>query len=840
MKEDPALEAKAACAEVLAGHFTTKMIPTLTNIDTSRKSESIDCVRDWTFLSPKFDCMVAMRDPITRFVSHYYHFIEKSNPKFSGKKISDCTIEELAELIHDHANNTMVEYLSNHLSQLQPGRQFTLNEKVYEAEHMLSSCVVVVLEDWAVSTELAEAAVPWLKGRLGDAESKNVAVRKNQHEKITDFAPEKAASLQMMLRGDIELYSKALDVYCEQLDQFDIDYTEQGLPQCNGNTAGTVPMNNHSPMKDSAMSQVKQVVSVKNVDHIVTAQKLDGTVHSLAVVGKSDKHDITFVKSVTYFGRGNPLNFWDQRFELFIDDDFRSYLNEGFNTITLLIPWGGVQTSVVPPVYNQLFLERIEYLLTKASEHGLRVIFRVSYPHSFDPTNVPHAGERCHHIMGDDTSTGIKEGWIDYMRKLNAIFSNEKFKETYHYSFFSWEDFFCLLSIAQSAPEKDRRALSEHLGFDKYVTEKFSSNELKSMFPDADFGEYPIPSWDVANGAFSAYIDFIDMKWWNLVEEGREVHPKLTMEVRVDIEGGIKPYDLHYDDKGPPRQGYYGGYMGAKKGSILSADEGVRNLEKVLVHSTDNGRSPLVLGQFNFQDNTPHMMKVMARISHDECNRYLELSAAVLKKYTMGYGLWAYKDYRQSEIFNGSFLSGLDGWVTRTGGSGKIMFQDSYLLLSGRSNQGDSKSFATVEQGVKQQPENSCDDGNNNMQLCFQYRMRGNLANDSDTRNSFHIVWDKKQLVDSIIANSSVWIEHCTRVPALEVHKFYTIGFSVQGTTSVNIDNVQVFCHTHSMHMHAVDNTFIQTCGKGIPVLNRLLGAGRKEESAKIFTTKEE
>ena len=173
------------------------------------------------------------------------------------------------------------------------------------------------------------------------------------------------------------------------------------------------------------------------------------------------------------------------------------------------------------------------------------------------------------------------------------------------------------------------------------------------------------------------------------------------MEVRVDIERGINPYNLHYDDKGPPRQGYYGGYMGAKKWSILSADEGVRNLEKVLLHSTDNGRSPLILGRFNFQGKTPHMMKVMARISHDECNRYLELSAAMLKKYTVGYGLWEYKDYRQSEIFNGSFLFGLDGWVTRTGGSGKIMFQDLYFLLSSKSNQGDSKSFSTVEQCVK-------------------------------------------------------------------------------------------------------------------------------------------
>ena len=79
--------------------------------------------------------------------------------------------------------------------------------------------------------------------------------------------------------------------------------------------------------------------------------------------------------------------------------------------------------------------------------------------------------------------------------------------------------------------------------------------------------------------------------------------------------------------------------MGAKTWSILTADESVRNLDKVLVHYTDNGRSPLFLGQFNFQDNTPHIMKVMARISHDECNWYLELSAAVLEK--VYHGIWA-------------------------------------------------------------------------------------------------------------------------------------------------------------------------------------------------------
>ena len=38
-----------------------------------------------------------------------------------------------------------------------------------------------------------------------------------------------------------------------------------------------------------------------------------------------DLKDDPFVKAVTYYGRGNPLNFWDQRFEDFIDADFESF-----------------------------------------------------------------------------------------------------------------------------------------------------------------------------------------------------------------------------------------------------------------------------------------------------------------------------------------------------------------------------------------------------------------------------------------------------------------------------------------------------------------------------------
>jgi hypothetical protein len=48
-----------------------------------------------------------------------------------------------------------------------------------------------------------------------------------------------------------------------------------------------------------------------------------------------------------------------------------------------------------------------------------------------------------------------------------------------------------------------------------------------------------------------------------------------------------------------------------------------------------------------------------------ECEEFLLQSAVTLKKYTSGYGLWAYRNYRQSDIFNAAFLKGLDGWTLK-------------------------------------------------------------------------------------------------------------------------------------------------------------------------------
>ena len=75
----------------------------------------------------------------------------------------------------------------------------------------------------------------------------------------------------------------------------------------------------------------------------------------------------------------------------------------------------------------------------------------------------------------------FRDGWLDYLKTLNDIVTKPKYANTFMYSFFSWEDFFCLISYA-TAPEAARLRLSDQLGFKGYVRDNFSVEETKKIF----------------------------------------------------------------------------------------------------------------------------------------------------------------------------------------------------------------------------------------------------------------------------------------------------------------------------------------------------------------------
>jgi hypothetical protein len=265
------------------------------------------------------------------------------------------------------------------------------------------------------------------------------------------------------------------------------------------------------------------------------------------------------------------------------------------------------------------------------------------------------------------------------------------------------------------------------------------------------------------------------------------------MEMRVDIETIMYPdgtmsskgYNLHQDDPyGPPRQIYWGSYMAHHAAGDPSASAGI--LENHLIRSGYKGVSHAILGQFNYYDNTPSVQG-LAQLSCAMSAEFLRQSAPSLKKYTRGYGIWAYRNYRQSVVFNGSFERGLLGWLTNHSGDGSAYNgKDGFLVLSGNSTV--PTSYTLIETMALQQAEDACDGGNNNMELCFRCR-----ANDASSMSAhLEILWNHVQVHSLNAANT--WEESCLHLPALDIGLYYPFGFRVSHNSSVQIDRVEFFC----------------------------------------------
>lgn len=110
-------------------------------------------------------------------------------------------------------------------------------------------------------------------------------------------------------------------------------------------------------------------------------------------------------------------------------------------------------------------------------------------------------------MVEEKYAPGFREGWIDYLTVLNGIVTKPQFKNIFLYSFFSWEDFFCLISFTR-APEEARRRLAEQLGLTTYVRTKYSANETLDMF-QMDPSEIIVPL-EGHGRLFEVYVEFIE------------------------------------------------------------------------------------------------------------------------------------------------------------------------------------------------------------------------------------------------------------------------------------------------------------------------------------------
>lgn len=360
-----------------------------------------------------------------------------------------------------------------------------------------------------------------------------------------------------------------------------------------------------------------------------------------------------------YFGRHWATNFLAAFRRSDVPLDLRRIKYDGFNTVIFVVSWGDFQPGILPCCeYDERAFERLHYLLGAAADAGLQVVLRLGYTWTYRP-EIADVGKRTQMLMNSES---VRKAFLAYIERLARELKSYPHVKM---SFLTWED--QLFYAVGSDGEKVLRRWHNDLGI--AVDADASILPFRHDFPDPE--------------RFHAFWDWLAIN--EIYRPSKSHIPNLSYEVRVDKEpvyatngAGHETvsrwishdgmYDLPDD---VPVTIYFAPFWGAENiGESITADTASDRLRLLLEETRDKSRgNQIFIDQFNFIDNTPGY-EHNARIDHGQVAAFLEKSLCVMKNAgVMGYGIWTFKDYRESRLYNPAFGYGLDGWSVMLGDS---------------------------------------------------------------------------------------------------------------------------------------------------------------------------
>lgn len=481
----------------------------------------------------------------------------------------------------------------------------------------------------------------------------------------------------------------------------------------------------------------------------------------------------SFLRGVHLFGDSCPLTFW----ETFQEDTMRQELiqvaRDGFNTIILVIPWAGFQVDAYNRLYDPWLFERLIEVLDLVREAGLYSIARIGYTHNLRPDNTPMSEQRCLFTLLE--SEDAFSAWSEYIRSLQHIFSCYK---THVFNFISWEDFFCGVDM-MNLPEDLRNQYGEKTHFGKKI---------------------PVNDGTIPTAQVEAWYEYISSIWVKLLDFGQREIPNLTMEIRVDSEpvfsaqGNITWHG--YNDAGRiPANARAGTYFSPhfaqdNKGLAIPAESAIEKLSYMLTEVVGRrfGLKKTFLEQFNFVDNTPGTMSSSNYMSDPEVTRFLSLSAPVLEKWTGGYALWAYRNYRETHLYNGNFFRGMAGWNVS---NGSVRRYGVFTRLQGP---------LTLTSHQVLLADSRCDGLGNLRYVSFE----SSIASFCDANEEHMFVCLNKQCVNH--SPTSITKESCYTFESNGSSQF-RLSFKVITNCPVIIRRVKLWCHEQDLKVYHVDGS---------------------------------
>jgi len=485
-----------------------------------------------------------------------------------------------------------------------------------------------------------------------------------------------------------------------------------------------------------------------NLTHVLSALKIKG-------------YSNAYATSVHYFSNAAPFTFWQEFEEGNLRSDFAAIKADGFNSIILVVPFSGFSSSgtKLGNSISETLFTRFEKVLSEAHRARLSVYLRLGYAHN--SVNLETSDGLCRGIF---TDTKFTQKWQTYLERISGALS--KYKEGFAGAFVSWEDFWCGYGHFRYLGESDRMLLAEQMGYAEWLNSK-----------DSELNPVTVPAAEASASNAIEYFTFMEHNYKTKVIKPLKEHFKeASVEVRVDVDcfnGGFGrnscfEHDLFHNEFNF-RAAYWAPYWNAKNDQILPSSKSLKILTRLLNKLTHGGNNPnILIGQFNFSDNTPGFAR-HAKLDEDDLSIFFSGAALVLKKYTIGYGLWAYRDYADNVLHNASFELGLMGWeyddkvsINTKSGDSQVIIEDGGIVS--QSFQAAARIKPTLETAT--------------FELC--------IAAQSPARLTLNIANKPKVDLDLFTG------DNCITIPSISYYDGL-VNFKLTANTEAHIDEIKLY-----------------------------------------------
>jgi hypothetical protein len=371
----------------------------------------------------------------------------------------------------------------------------------------------------------------------------------------------------------------------------------------------------------------------------------------------------TKLRIAHFFGDHDPFNFWTDQDMSRLPLLLEQMREDGFNAIILVIPRFPFLNESASQGVDAWYTRRLEQVFTAADAIGLKIILRINYPHTSIPGTISDSANRVFGLFKE------REKLTGFQKYCVALASIAKGHSSFLDAFLCWEDIWYIFNLNEYDTDV-RRQWALDLGLEAFVesASKKRQDKNRARYSDTTWRGEIIPAPNTFENELWIAC-FERLLFDTLGDIARNAFGTANFEVRADrypVKVGDQyewiDFSTRAEQSDDRRYAYWAPYYGSRNdGERLGSADAVSRLRYLLDHLKAGSSSSIVIEQFNFVDNTLAYSR-NAQIAPNEVEKFLGDAAHILKDFTGGYGVWAYRDYRENLLYNGTFQRGLENW----------------------------------------------------------------------------------------------------------------------------------------------------------------------------------